>query len=130
MQKTFGLMLLCATAMSNANAATICKLEDSRTGIKAIAWDERDGTAKVTDMLNKTYAGRVVFMRAHSADGEKVNILIKYDSPLFGADAAEYIIFPVGKNQFRVFGVTYIIRNNERYLNTDEGNHEATCISL
>jgi hypothetical protein len=130
MEKTFVLMLLCATAVSNANGATICKLEDSGTGIKAIAWDENDGTAKVTDSLNKTYAGRVEFTRPHSADGKKVNILIKYDPPSFGADAAEYIIFPVGKNQFRVIGVTYIIRNNERYLNTEEGNREATCISL
>jgi hypothetical protein len=130
MEKIFGLMLLCAVGVSNANATTICKLEESGIGIKAIAWDEKDGTAKVTDMLDKTYAGRVEFTRPHGADGVKVNILIKYDPPRFGADAAEYIIFPVGKNQFRVIGVTYIIRNNERFLDTDEGNHVATCISL
>jgi hypothetical protein len=130
MQRIFGLILLCVTVAANTNAATICKLEDSGIGIKAIAWDEKDGTARVTDMLNKTYPGRVEFTRPHSADGEKVSILIKYDPPRYGADAAEYIIFPVGKNQFRVIGVTYIIRNNERYLNSLEGNHEATCITL
>jgi hypothetical protein len=123
------LLLLLGLMASNSNASTICKIEDSLTGIKAIAWNDEDGTAKITDMLNNTLAGRISLKRKHDG-GEKVNIYLKYERPYYGDDAAEYIIFPVGNGHFRVIGVTYVIRNNEKYLNTSSGNFLATCIKL
>jgi hypothetical protein len=102
---------------------------NSTIGIKVIAWNELDGTAKITDMLNKTFAGRISLKGKHNA-GEKVNIFIRYEPAYYGADAAEHMIFPVANGQFRVIGVTYISRNDEKYLNTAEGNYLAACISL
>ena len=123
------LLLLLGMMAGNSNASTICKIEDSLTGPKAIAWNDEDGTAKITDMLNKTFAGRISLKRKHDG-GEKVNIYVKYEQPYYGDDAAEYIIFPVGNGQFRIIGVTYVIRYNEKYLNTSSGNYLATCIKL
>jgi hypothetical protein len=128
MHKPFATILSLCVMSANANAAsTICKVEGGAGGIKAIAWNE-DNTAKVTDSVNATFSGRVTLKRKHN-DGEKVNILIKYDPARYGADAAEYMVFPVD-GQFRVIGVTYVIRDNEKFLNTYDGNFLATCLSL
>jgi hypothetical protein len=129
MPNMFSVLFLFGATIGVSNASTICKVEDSTTGIKAIAWNEEDGTAKITDSMNNTVAGRISLKRKHN-DGEKVNILLRYDRPHFGADAAEYIVFPVGNGQFRVIGITYIIRNGEKFLNTADGNYSATCVSL
>src|SRR5450755_3522607 len=107
MRKAPSILLLFAM-IGNVSASTICKVEDSTIGIKAIAWNDDDGTAKVTDLLNHTFAGRISLKREHG-DGEKVNIYVRYDHPYFGADAAEYIVFPWRNGQFRVIGVTYVI---------------------
>ncbi|MBI2182508.1 MAG: hypothetical protein HYU31_17030 [Deltaproteobacteria bacterium] len=130
MAKTLSAVLfLCGLMAGNSNASTICKIEDSLIGIKAIAWNDEDGTAKITDTLNNTLAGRISLKRKHDG-GEKVNIYLKYERPYYGDDAAEYMIFPVGNGQFRIIGVTYVIRNNEKYLNASSGNFLATCIKL
>lgn len=110
--------------------STICKLEESTIGIKAIAWDDSKLVAKVTDMLNNTHEGKITLVRDHKSYGVKTNIFIKYRQPYYGADAAEYVVFPIEKNQFRVIGVTYVFVNNEYRLSTSEGNYSATCLSM
>ena len=124
------LSLISPLAIANS---TICKpyiSEESLIGIKAFAWDSSTLVAKVTDMLNNTHEGKVTLVREHKPYGVKTNIFIKYRQPYHGEDAAEYVVFPTGKNQFRVKGVTYIFRNNEYHLSTSEGNYSATCLSM
>ncbi|MFV1976449.1 MAG: hypothetical protein ACC651_11925 [Candidatus Scalindua sp.] len=120
------LSLVPATSWANL---TICKLEESSIGIKAISWDDNTGAAKVTDLLNNSYAGTVTLTRKHN-DGKKVNIYIQYDKPYYGDDAAEYIVFPAGLNGFRVISVSYIVKEKKKYLNTSQGNYSATCLSM
>lgn len=120
-------VLLSFPAICFANTS-ICKLEDNSSAIKAIAWDKNNGKAKITDSLDKQYEGVVTLSRKHDR-GDKVNIYIKYDEPYDGNDAAEFIIFPVTSG-YRVIGVSYIIKNGDKYLNTFGGNYTATCLSL
>ena len=111
-----------------AQASTACIVEDSGIGgIKTIAWNVENETAKVTDNLNTTHSGRVVLQQKHSKDGVKVNVYVKYEKPYYGDDAAEYIVFPSGNGQFRVIGITYVIRDNEKYFNALIGNFAVTC---
>lgn len=114
-----------------ANAATICKVDDSSHSIdvQVIAWNEVDGTAKVSDKLGSTHRGKVTAIRQHN-EGYKVNIFIEYSEPYFGNDFAEYIIFPVAQKAHRVIGVSYVNSNGKKLLNTLQGNFAATCASL
>ena len=121
------LLSLCFIPSISLASSHICKLEDSLTGIKAIAWNDETGSAKITDFANNSYEGKVVLSRKHTAVGNKVNIYIPYNNKSYGA--AEYVVFPVG-HAFRVIGVTYVIKGNNKYLNTSEGNFEATCLSM
>ena len=123
----FVLAFIPATTWANS---TICKLEETMVGIKAIAWNENDGSAKITDMLNNTYEGVITLTRKHSDEGKKTNIYIKYNKPYYGDDAAEFVVFPVSKNSFRVIGVSYILKGNKQHLNTSKGNYSATCLSM
>jgi hypothetical protein len=109
---------------------TICKLEESLIGIKAIIWDGDTGVAKTTDALNNSHEGVVTLTRKHGDDGNKTNIYIKYDKPYYGDDAAEFVVFPVDKNKFRIIGVSYILKGREKFLNTSKGNYSATCLSM
>lgn len=109
--------------------STICKLEESATGIKAIAWDN-EGKAKITDMFGKEHDGVVTLTRKFNTNGTKTNIYVKYDKPYYGDDAVEFIIFPYHENQFRVVGVSYIYKGNDKFLNTSKGNYLASCLSL
>jgi hypothetical protein len=110
--------------------STICKVEESSIGIKAIGWNDENMTAKVTDSLGDSFNGVITLKRQHSSDGEKVNLLFEFGKPRLGLDAKEYIVFPIGKNEFRVIGVAYIVRGGQRYLEMSEGNYKATCISM
>ena len=121
------LSLLLSVSWANS---TICSLEESSTGIKAIAWNNDTGVAKITDVLNDSHEGMVILIRKHNDDGNKINIYIKYDKPYFGDDAAEFIVFPIGKNKFRVIGVSYILKGSDKFLNTSKGNYSATCLSM
>lgn len=80
--------------------------------------------------MNNSFNGVVTFKRQHSKDGEKVNLFFLFEKPYEGSDASEYIVFPVSKNEFRIIGVTYVIRGGKRYLNASDGNYSATCISM
>jgi hypothetical protein len=115
--------------VGSVHASTICKVEDSNIGIKAIAWNDEDRTARVTDMLGKTHIGKLTSKRKHS-DGYKVNIYVEYNQPYYGIDAAEYIVFSVGPEKYRVFGVNYIIRAGHQFLESSIGNYSAICITL
>jgi len=110
--------------------STICKLEGDPIGIKALAWDDATFAAKVTDTLDNIHDGKVTLAREHKPYGTKTNIFIKYRQQYYGADAAEYVVFPVGKNQFRIIGVTYVLNNNSYHLNTLVGNYSAICYSM
>lgn len=120
------LSLLLSVSWANS---TICSLEESLTGIKAIAWNNDTGIAKITDEFNNSHEGMVTLTRKHNDDGDKINIYIKYDKPYFG-DAAEFIVFPIGKNKFRVIGVSYILKGSDKFLNSSQGNYSATCLSM
>lgn len=121
------LSLISPLAIANS---TICKPEESLTGIKALAWDSSTLIAKVTDKLNNTHEGKVTLVREHKPYGIKTNIFIKYRQPYYGEDAAEYMVFPTGENQHRVIGVSYVFRNNEYHLTTSVGNYSAICLSM
>ena len=110
--------------------STICKLEGDPIGIKALAWDDATFAARVTDIMDNIHDGKVTLVREHKPYGTKTNILIKYQQPYYGADAAEYVVFPVGKNQFRLIGVTYVLNDNSYRLSTLVGNYSAICISM
>lgn len=110
--------------------STICKLEESLTGIKGIAWDSSTLVAKVTDSLDRTHEGKVTLVREHKPYGEKTNIFVEYEQPYYGADAAEYVVFPTGENEFRVIGVTYVFKGSKYHLSTSKGNYKATCLSM
>ena len=101
---------------------TLYKLEDDLTSIKAIAWDSETGVAKITDRHNDSHEGMVTLTRKHSALENKTNIYIKYEESYYGEDAAEFIVFPdlypVGENNFRVIGVSYILKGGEKFLST------------
>jgi hypothetical protein len=107
--------------------STICKLEENLV-LTAIAWDDDTGVAKIS-MLNNSHEGMITRTTKHD-DGNKTNIYIKYDKPYYGDDAVEFIVFPVGKNKFRIIGVSYILKGREKFLNTSMGNYSATCLSM
>lgn len=130
MKKVLLALLLFGQAGHCFAASTICKVEKSAIGVKAIAWNDENEAAKITDALGKTFEGRVTFRTKHDQDGEKVNIYIRYQKPYYGQDEAEYIVFPIARDQFRVIGVTYIVREGKRHLSTSSGNHLATCLSM
>ena len=110
--------------------STICHVkEEDVLGVEVIAWDEQKKTAKISDGFNETHRGIVTYIRKHN-DGKKVNLYIKYSKPYFGADAAELIIFPTTGEEFRVIGVTYIVKDNKQFLNTFMGNQTAICRSI
>jgi len=111
-------------------SSNICKLEESLFGAKAIAWDSFNGKAKVTDTFNETHLGQVTLQREHAPWGVKTNIFVKYYSPKDGVDAAEYMIFPTGRKEYRVIAVDYVLSDGRYHLNTSQGNYTATCISL
>lgn len=109
---------------------TMCKPEKDTVGsVKAIGWDLGTGRAKITDDLNKTFEGKVTLTREHSGLGLKVNVYVKYDAPYYGADAAEYIVFPVQKDDFRIIAVGYIFKGGKQYLTSSSGSVSAICIS-
>ena len=125
---TTRVFLLLSLVAGHANASTICVVEDSDIGgIRRIEWSDTSGMATVTDNLNASHSGRVVLQQKHSMNGVKVNVYVKYNKPYYGDDAAEYVIFPSGNGQFRVIGITYVIRNNDKFLNTLVGNNAVTC---
>jgi len=109
---------------------TFCKVEDSSTTVKAIAWDNVTKIAKITDYFNKTHEGRVTLEREHTKHGKKVNIFVKYDEPGNSEDAAEYIIFPMAESAFRIIGVAYIIEDGRQHLSVSKGNYSASCITM
>ena len=130
--KTFFKVILVLSLLPTVSWAnsTICKLAESSKGIKAIAWDDDTGVAKITDMLNNSHEGMVTLTRKHGDDGYKTNIYIKYVKPYYGDDAAEFVVFPVRKNKYRIIGVSYILKGREKFLNTSKGNYSATCLSM
>ncbi|ASA57409.1 hypothetical protein [Vibrio gazogenes] len=107
--------------------STTCTLEESEFGIKTIVWDSSTLAAKVTEYSNDIHEGKVTLEREHQPYGVKTNIYVQYQQPYFGQDAAEYVIFPTGQDQYRVIGVGYVFRNNQYYLSTSQGNYQATC---
>jgi hypothetical protein len=123
------LLLPCLTTPCWARS-TICKVEDNVSGIQAIAWNDEQNTAKITDSLNSSFDGVITLKRQHGDDGDKVNLLFVFTNPYFGSDAAEFIVFPVGKNKYRVIGVTYVVSGGKRHLSTSMGNDAATCLSM
>lgn len=108
---------------------TICKVSDEIGAIKAISWNSENLSASIKDSLGNEHKGKVTHSRKHSEKGEKVNIYIVYDEPFYGSDSSEFIVFPF-KNSHRVFGVSYIIRNEEKHLEISNGNYSATCLSM
>jgi hypothetical protein len=120
-------ILFPTVSLANSN---ICKLEENSFSAQAIAWDSFNGKAKVTDTFNETHLGQVTLQREHAPWGVKTNIFVKYDSPKYGEDAAEYVIFPTGENEYRVIAVTYVLSDGRYHLSTSKGNYTATCISL
>lgn len=120
--------LLLAVIAVCADASTICTVAKSSIGgIKSIEWSDQSGVATVIDDLNVAHSGRVVFRQKHSKDGAKINIYVKYDEPYYGDYAAEFVVFPSGNGQFRVIGISYVIRDNEKFLNTLIGNDVVMC---
>lgn len=74
--------------------------------------------------FNETHRDIVTYIRKHN-EGKKVNLYIKYSKPYFGEDATELIISPTIGEEFRVIGVTYILKDNKQFLNTFMGNQTA-----
>jgi dihydrodipicolinate reductase len=112
--------------------STICSVtseESDLFGIQALTWDEQTKVAKIRDMLGENYTGVVTYTRNHD-EGKKTNIYIKFSKPYYGSDAAEFIVFPISENEFRVIGVTYILRNNKQLLSILMENDPATCVSI
>ena len=65
--------------------------------------------------------------RPHDS-GSKVNLFFPDVQPF--SEDQEYIVFPVGKEQHRIIGVSYRTINGTRVLNASLGNYEAHCSSL
>lgn len=123
------LTFLPITVYANSTICSVQNEESDLFNIQAIAWDEQTKIAKIRDTLGKDYRGVVTYTRKHNG-GEKTNIYVKFSKPYYGSDAAEFIVFPVNKNQFRVIGVTYILRNNKQFLNAFMGNNPVICQSI
>ena len=122
------LFSLSSTTFANS---TVCHLvETTGYGIKAISWDSSTLEAKIIDEKDKTHKGKVTLSREHKPYGIKTNIFIQYKKPYFGADAEEYIIFPVGIEKFRIIGVTYHWSKNKYHFNSLRGNRSAKCLSI
>lgn len=124
------LLILILTPSISWASTTICKIEESSTGIKAIAWDSSTGIAKLTDMFNNSKEGKVTLSREHNKDGKKTNLYFKNEKTLYGIDAQEFIVFPIAKNSYRIIGVSYVFKDGAQYLNASEGNYSATCLSM
>ena len=112
--------------------STICNVTNEEAGlfgIQALTWDEQTKVAKIRDILGENYTGVVTYTRNHNG-GKKTNIYIKFSKPYYGSDAVEFIVFPISENEFRVIGVTYILRNNKQILSILIENDPATCVSI
>jgi len=118
------------TAAVQHSAQTICKAKTVFGTSEIISWDD-SGAAKLTTETGQIFSGNVVRI-AKDPDNKswaKVDIYFKYPTPLYGSDAAEYLVFPGGGGGYRIIGVTYVLRDGIKYLNTSEGNYSARCLN-
>jgi len=110
------------------SSSTICEVEKTQIGVKSLTWNSVTLSARVTDELNTIHEGKVSLITEHRPYGVKTNIFIDYIEPYYGADAAEYVVFPTRNGQFRVIGSRYIVNNGKLYLSSSLGNYSAKCI--
>jgi len=104
---------------------TLCDVISSDFSLQKIGWYDMSGEAKVMDALGTVHDGRVTLIRDHAGRG-KVNIEIAHDTPYYGSDLDEYVVFGTDKG-YRVIGASYVIRDGQRYISVGLGNNPAEC---
>lgn len=105
---------------------TYCQIF-SELSFRSIEWDDKSGLAKATDFSGETYPGKVSSIRKHN-QGVKVNIDIDYRPAALGERPAEFVIFQDSNVSFKVFGVSYKLKDGKRLLDISWGNNKAECI--
>ncbi len=96
--------------------------------LEAIAWNTESHGATLKTTTGDELKGKVIATKDHNG-GKSVNILFKHETPYYGADKTEFIVFPV-QSTYRAIGVTYTEVDNLTLLNTFQGNTELSCMAL
>lgn len=120
----FFLILFSADCLA---VTTTCVFANNPIGTQSISWDD-SGKAYAEDSITGFHEGVVTSVRPFNDDGNKINISVKLNGFDYqDGDEAEYLIFPVNREEFRVISVSYVYVHGDRYLNMSEGNYPAKC---
>ena len=129
MRRLGSLILMLVASPTVLGSTTICKVDgNSATLPTAVSWDTSTNQAKADFSLYGKKSGTLTLSRPHD-DGAKVNLVFpSSDSSL--ANQFELIVFPVGRNEYRILGVAYSIIDGQKHLTLGLGNETASCSTL
>ncbi|MDG4474659.1 hypothetical protein [Thiovibrio frasassiensis] len=129
MKYFLALLLLLLTVSAHAENIT-CSI-DGMFMHTIIGWDTVSGKAKLSDFIDRSVEGNLVYSRKHD-DGYAHNIIFHFNNKkTYGTDMAEFVIYPKNKKgKQQILGTAFIVKDGEKHVDYSYGMHDIQCQSL